>query len=879
MRSAAVDFFSIMRKSSYSVAPLVLATGAAFSLVSGFSSYLQNSKISQPLNLDVSAVSWLTTVRVGLQAAQVAVQPAAPIEIEVARPALTQPRPVVSTARPKKKSKSATRRASAAQRRKARAQAVQTRLATQPVRQVQANEAGEAIATPQATAVDLLSMRSAFFQLRREYLAALDSQTSVNTQSRIAGTNTQPAPQSKVAKVPRQHKASGKAPARIAKRIKGPAKSPQSRKSSAAAHQIAMSAPTEEKAKTVESAVAQGAAIVAGLKTAENTLKRAPIARHLEAQPVESVADAVTARTQEPGQSVAVQTQALTSTQSLEAAAEQQSGAESAEILRTAEREWNTSTAATGPTEYSNKMDTQTPVTDSAQVATVERPVSDSDYNGERARTEVSDEYPLVNTRTSVPTAGLVTIQTGGAIRTIQTADSMAGLSYENFIRGLGTPAVSRTNPGASVKKGTAPAGGNAVRIATAGRTKDLLVSAAAAPVESNSKETPAAVSDSIVMTHSGAGTSWITPLAHEAFSVPAERVGATIEVISTEGLEVGNHPRWAHARAEGHWPTLAYVKGSEAGKPESIPVVSDNTVKILGAISGVNVESNAGIVYGKIAAGWTVDFSGRAESVIYLDNALSRVAEEDTSADRHFIYTNAAPGGHLLYGVNRADGRSGAVALPVRPGKVTYIDMSRPESVTLRGEVMDASSTYGDGIPGVHVRILGHHAAGGISDSLGRVEIDEIVAFSPHPVYIEAADQDGHKHRYQLRPAQLDGASLFYFSGQQIKRWISSIPGGVSPQSGMIVAAVPALGPMARAATLYPVVTSIDESTLSAQAHVIRRDGQVQPRGALDSALPRVLGTQVSDGFNLLEVRSGDRLVWSELIRTSPGVINVVGP
>jgi len=354
---------------------------------------------------------------------------------------------------------------------------------------------------------------------------------------------------------------------------------------------------------------------------------------------------------------------------------------------------------------------------------------------------------------------------------------------------------------------------------------------------------------------------------------------GYPIEGVATEALTRQSGSRWELNRAFEHVATLARVGGELP--QQTIPLISLNTARLLAMNAGVRLQSEAGIVFGRIPAGWTVEFSGRSERPIFFDMSLRQIAGNSIDQARHFLFLNAAPGAQLIKVAHEKLG-SGSIAIPVVGATATYIDLSDLHAVQARGAVYNGGSSGAEGLEKIRVRIGGHPETERMTDARGRFVLESVVTAGAYPVVVETESATGFTHRYQVSPRRLRGLALFRMSDEQVQGWISQLEGGVSPESGMIVAAVSedAMERMEKK-PLYPTARTLSESaTLKPEAYSVSSEGYLQHKEPVNSERPRVVSVQVPEGPALIEARSSANSVeWSELVFAQPGIINVVGP
>lgn len=361
-------------------------------------------------------------------------------------------------------------------------------------------------------------------------------------------------------------------------------------------------------------------------------------------------------------------------------------------------------------------------------------------------------------------------------------------------------------------------------------------------------------------------------PLHVEAFEPNQAVLNVVTEEITHEGKS-----SWHLNSKHGYWPTLT------RGERKNVPMISDANLKLMGWAAASPILAEAGVVFGRVPAGWEVSFSGRAETPLYLSMRDRRWLSGGTSTeDRYFVFLNAAPGAHLLH-IQAKDGSgSGAVVVPVLSGVATNIQVTDPRVRKLVGSVLDAGDAVAAGLAGVRVRVLGNALAEGVmSGKRGAFAVPAVVTISGHPVWVETDSADGFTHRYQVSGDNLESAALFRMSSAQIQGWIGQLEGGVSPESGLIIAAVP--GELAAAPTpgpFHPMIRILGgDSTLKPETYTISSDGRLEVDKALEPASPRFLGAQIPEGAVVAEFGTPDHsATWSQIQVTSPRVINVLG-
>ncbi len=355
----------------------------------------------------------------------------------------------------------------------------------------------------------------------------------------------------------------------------------------------------------------------------------------------------------------------------------------------------------------------------------------------------------------------------------------------------------------------------------------------------------------------------WQTPVQD------AEAKNFTKEIADSDSRSTG----WKIMKSQEHWPTL-YWRGKGSPVVAQTPLISNNAAAILSKLAGVSLQEDTGIVFGKVPAGWGIEISGRAERAVYLDAQNQRVNQEDTAGDRYFALLNAEPGAHLLYRTGSAGQSGGAVAIPVLSGMATYIDVSIHTTGEISGQVV------GPDLP-VEVRVVGQSVAKVETDETGKFTINDVEMFGGIPLFIETEGQSGYTHRYRVNPMKSRGLTLFRLSADQIQDWLGELEGGISPESGLVIAALPGLVQKHENDGVFAEVeTTLDNPTIVPENYVITEAGQLTDHVPLDPNSPRLLSVQVPEGPAVARATNKNgKALWSELLFVSPGVVNMVGP
>lgn len=370
--------------------------------------------------------------------------------------------------------------------------------------------------------------------------------------------------------------------------------------------------------------------------------------------------------------------------------------------------------------------------------------------------------------------------------------------------------------------------------------------------------------------------------IGREAFNLSSnETLSVCRRALSLEGSVKGSQSKWWEVReSSAHWPTIVWQDDREAFRPERrVPLISNNNVKLLSAIARVSVQPSAGIVFGEIPAGLEIQITGRSEPVIFFDATLKPVEPGDVSRSRYFAFLNVAPGNPVLQVSLRGGSRGGAIPIVVKPGFSTFVRVPMPQLKTLESRVFDASSRVARGIPSLSVQVIGQDGKTAVTDTRGAFEVRDVVTFGDYPIYVDVApNEKSFKHRYRIRANEMKDKALFYFSENVVSHWVSQLEGGVSPFSGLVVGAVPAI---ASENAAFIRIGSFDrKDSLSPEAYALSNEETLKGDQKLGNGNVRFIGVQIPEGPNVPTILAPNgEALWSELVIAQPGVINVVGP
>ncbi len=364
-----------------------------------------------------------------------------------------------------------------------------------------------------------------------------------------------------------------------------------------------------------------------------------------------------------------------------------------------------------------------------------------------------------------------------------------------------------------------------------------------------------------------------------EAFGSSENKINAKFSILSHEGSVCSHSGKWAKLQSPEHWATLFWIESDLEGLNHFAPVISQNTALLLAKLGSLSLQTGAGIVFGQIPAGWSLGFSGRTETALYFDEKNGLIPNQSSAVSRKFILLNADPGAHLLY--MRDEHMSiVSVAVPVVNGQATYLGLVKPELKKISGQVLDGRSYQLKGLSGISVRVIGQEEKTAISDRSGKFQIANVLAVGSFPLYLESDDKTGYRHRYRASPERLDNINLFRFRPKQIERKLTQVEGGISSESGIVLAALPKVVQNFHGSGLYPSVTPLlKPTTLDPETYTLDSEERMLVHRAIEVDSPRFMAIQVPEGINLGKVEDKEnKTAWSQLIISSPGIVNVVG-
>lgn len=444
---------------------------------------------------------------------------------------------------------------------------------------------------------------------------------------------------------------------------------------------------------------------------------------------------------------------------------------------------------------------------------------------------------------------GITVAPPARAILTTQTSAPAAAPAYQPADYSVPTTTTQATQPTA------------VHAMATAMTTQNLM--AAFSPVTTH----PFALPENPIRNDGALAVEafdWVTPIQDLSLGEVTHE--------STSAMEIPAGYVLAHSSE--HWSTLAR-------RPlTTLPLISMNSARLLAAVSGAALQSETGIVFGKVAAGWSVRLSGRAERAVFFNTSNQPISSQLLDGERYFAFVNVEPGAHLLYLTNSSGIEEGAVGVGAFSGISSYADLTTIGSTTVRGRVLDGSGAETAPLSKARVRVLGNSGAETTTDDSGIFQIDHVLTVGTYPVYFETDSRDGYTHRYQLKPSQLGSVTLYRLSTSAIQTWVSQLEGSLSNDGGLIVAAMPNLAASAQTALSPRVSSMVANPTLKPEIYTVAASGQLQVGVPVDEKNSRVLSVQVPEGPVIMSMESPDKKeVWSDFLISSPNVISIVGP
>lgn len=778
-----------------------------------------------PVSLDLARLTWWSSLSPRLAQPEAQAEPrhfrtasifdAYPAPVSLARPT-PRPRLAARAARPalRKGSLHAARRPSPAL---AQDEALLTQAQARPALQIETQAQATAAPAVMAPALsEAARMRAVHGALRRGFLAALDTQSPMNTQSLAQAA---PAEETAAPVTPPAARLVTEAPAT---RIRPLASRPRPARKAAIARVSRMPAalpiPAQAQAQAQAQAPAQG-----------NPLPIAPAPQVVAARADYPVALAVVASSgptqlpKNPPQNVVIQ-RGPAEPATLPSLVATQPGPAAEARAAWARAEGNLSEEVSILSGWNRSSDPGSPATASASTST-----------STPALPQAGQTLAALSTLTIRPNLPLIPQAKSAAQgdATAETASASAGVDSQSSM-----DSQTQASSGSSA-------------------SGDRLAAAAATGSACNSPQPDRAL------------------LGQDSFD-PSVQFAIHSKDVTTELGDEATRSRWVRASAPGYWPTLEWRRSLTCSEAP-VPMLSANSAILIATMTGSQVQSSAGVVFGRLPKGWSAVISGRADQVVVLDTDRNPSTMEATDRERYFAYLNVAPGTHLLYLSQPKASARGAVALPVVEGHATYIDVGPVGLRNFEGVLADASARQLRGVAKVRIQPVGQSVTA-TTDAEGRFKLSGVLAVGDHPVYLDTRSDRYYTHRYRALPARTGRLTLFHFGSATVDRWVNQLAGGVSPDAGLIIGAAPALVARSQNATLYPSVRPLSGAAhLAPEAYTLGSDERLLVQTPLEADSSRFVGVQAPEGANVIElIRKDQQTAWSEMVFSSPGVINV---
>jgi hypothetical protein len=344
---------------------------------------------------------------------------------------------------------------------------------------------------------------------------------------------------------------------------------------------------------------------------------------------------------------------------------------------------------------------------------------------------------------------------------------------------------------------------------------------------------------------------------------------------------EIQSDARWIRAGAKGYWSTLTWRNYQVCGDAP-IPMISENSLPVLSKILDIRIQNSAGIVFGVVPKGWKIRLAGRAEKPIVIDSDKNPSSMDAIEIDRSFLFLNVSPGTHVLRISPAQNGSTdrvhASVVLPVVEGHATHVNLGKIHSVSLKGTVIDGASAMSQAVSGVTLKVVGANIKIKTEPS-GKFEIPAAYQVSNYPLWIDAHAESGYTHRYRVSK-RLGDLKFYLFSSDYIRGLLDQLSGLVHPDAGLLLGTAPALAAKAEASTLLPTAGVVSgESTMFPEAYTLSTDNRLLTETPLDNQTYR-FAALLPEGVNLMElVDKSQRARWSEMVFSSPGIVNITDP
>jgi len=232
---------------------------------------------------------------------------------------------------------------------------------------------------------------------------------------------------------------------------------------------------------------------------------------------------------------------------------------------------------------------------------------------------------------------------------------------------------------------------------------------------------------------------------------------------------------------------------------PYSIPLVHNNTLNMIADQGKVGRQvAHAGFVFGKVARGWDVWVSGRAEKPVYMyasslkdingnfvRDSSGNIAqiegaviddghlEKSIDQERYYAILNVPPGAHWVRVRSRWNEGEGAVPVAVFAGGGSHMDLTQIAKRTLNGWFFHGHLKGSIEVCEQSARIdLGDERAHDFS-------IPNVVTFGNYPFYIRYRNPNipNVVFQYRIFPAQMDNkVAIFPIPRRKVEQWIPAI-------------------------------------------------------------------------------------------------------
>ena len=81
------------------------------------------------------------------------------------------------------------------------------------------------------------------------------------------------------------------------------------------------------------------------------------------------------------------------------------------------------------------------------------------------------------------------------------------------------------------------------------------------------------------------------------------------------------------------------------------------------------------------------------------------------------------------------------------------------------------------------------------VTNGSGIFKLESVICFGNQPLYVEAEFNQGYPHRYKVTPPappRAENRPSIVISEEQIHDWVGQLEGGISTESGLVIAAIP---------------------------------------------------------------------------------------